>query len=99
MVSSLARPCLPKSESTDSPLVKVCLVFVPKLDSIKVCLVFVLRQLSIDSSFSVDAPCTRILGTQHGMGMSLLGEGSGLKILLVSDISNIFGSIIHIKPY
>ena len=94
MVSSLAKPCLPKSKSTDSSLVKVCLC-----DSIKVCLVFVPRQLSIDSSFSVDAPCTRILGTQHGTGMSLLEEGSSLKILLVSDISNIFGSIIHIKPY
>ena len=99
MVSSLAKPCLPKLESTDSSLVKVCPVFVPKVDSVKVCLVFMPRQLSIDSSFSVDAPCTRILGTQHGTGMSLLGEGSGLKILLVSDISNIFGSIIHIKPY
>ena len=99
MVSSLAQPCLPKSESADSPLVKVGPVFVPKLDSIKVCLVFVLRQLSIDSSFSVDAPCTRILGTQHGTGMSLLGEGSGLKILLVSDSSIFFASIIHMKPY
>ena len=99
MVSSLAKPFLPKSESTDSSLVKVCPEFVPKLDSIKVCLVFLPRQLSIDSSFSVDAPCTRILGTQHGTGMSLLGKGSGLKIMFVSDISNICGSIIHSKPY
>ena len=93
MVSSLAKPCLLKSESTDSSLVKVCPVFVPKLDSIKVCLVFVLRQLSIDSSFSVDAPCTRILGTQHGTGMSLLGEGSGLKILLFQIAQNFLAQL------
>ena len=92
MVSSLAKPCL---ESTDSSLVKVCPVFVPKVDSIKVCLVFVLRQLSIDSSFSVDAPCTRILGTQHGTDMSLLGEGSGLKILLF-QIAQIFLAQLYI---